>query len=560
MRHIPASGGMELGPESGPWIDIVPPMPRPEEPVTLEEVEQAISNPLAPLQWVAWRPEFSPLRPDLRDMVGVMGLGSLNVSLRWRKGDGLRALRQVLDHERGAVPPALTMALMAALARPEGQQGGDDAIAVLAFVAGLRTRETSVGAARDAQEHAADEYLAALLTDTLPPLPTDPYSRARVLLLAAQALWQERWAPSCLEAVTEGWRAHRAALEAGEVEPGGASGSTLLNMLAEAHLRLKGQPRVVRIGAVALAVPAEMPPDTPVRNDQGQIQQAMTQLGGFFAARRWLNHLELAAHGISEEAAEFLCGDSIPPAVAHMPPRDHEPVDEALVSGLVRSLVREVTEEAVYVPLGGFRLMLPPDFPLREWGIGGLWVYADPHGMWTALAAGRHTGEVVRWNAADPLRPWLTLHKDLIPLLQAALAALWRDLRVAGEVVVRPRERTLEAWPRRPSNLTDPDEPRVLNLPRKVYLQGELHEWGDDVEREIIRRRGHGVVGHLRRLQSGWRASEESRETAEEYGVILPDGHTFVAPHMRGGRGGDEEPVIIKAKGLASIMMWLKRQ
>jgi hypothetical protein len=47
---------------------------------------------------------------------------------------------------------------------------------------------------------------------------------------------------------------------------------------------------------------------------------------------------------------------------------------------------------------------------------------------------------------------------------------------------------------------------------------------------------------------------------ARSYGIQLPDGYTFVRPHVRGGHGeenalGDE--VIVVARGLATVMTLL---
>jgi len=78
----------------------------------------------------------------------------------------------------------------------------------------------------------------------------------------------------------------------------------------------------------------------------------------------------------------------------------------------------------------------------------------------------------------------------------------------------------------------------------------------------VIRVRTHGVRGHLRRLPAGWKASQEAKEIAQGFGVLVPDGFTFVRPHVRGhGDGGDQSTapaeIIVQARGLASVMMLL---
>ena len=44
----------------------------------------------------------------------------------------------------------------------------------------------------------------------------------------------------------------------------------------------------------------------------------------------------------------------------------------------------------------------------------------------------------------------------------------------------------------------------------------------------------HLVSGHLRKLPDGWNVSEDAQQHAAEFGISLPDGHTFVRPHERG--------------------------
>ena len=44
----------------------------------------------------------------------------------------------------------------------------------------------------------------------------------------------------------------------------------------------------------------------------------------------------------------------------------------------------------------------------------------------------------------------------------------------------------------------------------------------------------HLVSGHLRKLQDGWNASEKALARAKEFGIHVPEQHTFVSPHERG--------------------------
>lgn len=74
---------------------------------------------------------------------------------------------------------------------------------------------------------------------------------------------------------------------------------------------------------------------------------------------------------------------------------------------------------------------------------------------------------------------------------------------------------------------------KVIYMPRKI---------DEEAESGIATARMGGkhltpytVVGHLRRLHEGWHTSEDAHGKAESYGMIIPDGFTFVEPHRRGG-------------------------
>ena len=148
------------------------------------------------------------------------------------------------------------------------------------------------------------------------------------------------------------------------------------------------------------------------------------------------------------------------------------------------------------------------------------------------------------------------------PILQVTLAALWRDLRVAGEdAVPEQRERRVRpaadsASPDDVPRLERQSEPTVRTLPG-VWLRGR-RTWGSRVEHEYVRRHAHGVRGHLRRLPPGWSPSKQALKTADEFGIALPEGYTFVRPYYTGSAGDDNEAspteVVIQARGLASVM------
>ncbi len=207
---------------------------------------------------------------------------------------------------------------------------------------------------------------------------------------------------------------------------------------------------------------------------------------------------------------------------------------------------------------------MPDDYPLRAWDADILRVWAEPAGLWVAVANDR--GRPIAsfgWRPGEPLAPWVVM-EGLRPLVDATLAALWRDLRVAGEESVpvtgddgrerRPRRQGKSSRRQRASRRTLPGR-------RSRRLRGR-RQWGADEERAVIRRRGHGVRGHLRRLQSGWQAGQEARQAAKEFGVLLPDGFTFVRPYYKPGQDADggEAPaeVVVHSRGLATVMALLR--
>ena len=75
----------------------------------------------------------------------------------------------------------------------------------------------------------------------------------------------------------------------------------------------------------------------------------------------------------------------------------------------------------------------------------------------------------------------------------------------------------------------------IIFIPKTktIYTNGE--ESGTQGEQTGITHRGHQVSGHLRQLPLMSKASQDAREAAKEYRIILPEtGYTFVRPHVRG--------------------------
>ena len=79
-------------------------------------------------------------------------------------------------------------------------------------------------------------------------------------------------------------------------------------------------------------------------------------------------------------------------------------------------------------------------------------------------------------------------------------------------------------------------EKNYIFIPRFEY---DLSVYQDKPDKKIqhevrVTLSPHLVSGHLRRLPEDWKASEEAKENAAEFGIQLQDGQTFVRPHERG--------------------------
>jgi len=276
----------------------------------------------------------------------------------------------------------------------------------------------------------------------------------------------------------------------------------------------------------------------------------------------WLQVLALEAAAATPDALAFLLGGRLP----WFTPEDDARlrrlagrVDLELARGITVGLLAEARDRAAYAPAGAFTVALPAEHPLA--GLAPrlrVWLTADR--LWCAPEGRENTLGLVYWR---PDRPWLGASGPLAPLLEPLLAALWHDLHVAGPEVlpeVRPPRPGPQAAPREASASTTSTAPRGLTLPaaRHVHVGG-TRAWGEPAERERILGQAHGVRGHPRRLHGGWQVADEAVCHAREFGLALPQGFTFVRPHVRGGNapGAGVTPTPIRARGLATIMTLL---
>ncbi len=542
MRAILTSGGLEFGPQEGPWIDVIPlPGRRPVEPGEVGRI--AKDN----LLWQRWsRKEVRELGfPVLvpAGMSGIIGVSEVhNAAIRflWKRGQSpTQALREIEESE-GRLSPALAGALLVAASAREYPV--TQAPAAVAIVCDLLPSEGPTRYSRREIQDFAALYIGALVgerTDVL--IPGGATDRARFWLQVARRLWE----PETRRRVARA--------------PVDLENRVLVTMLTTGWAELK-RVQFVEVDGLRLHVAA------------------------FSGA--WPHLMEWEHTGVPAKVLDFLVGDQVPVGVLTpffapllMEPPEGPSIDESLARGLVEAFLEEATENAVYAPAGEFVLSLPDEYPLRrEWGMKALRVWADPEGLWVAgLDIRDEVLFALRWRPDRPASgSWVVVGEPAV-LLDVTLAALWRDLRVAGEEAVppAPRRRGTRASSVPPTRRARRGTgQRVYALPRRrrsiqrLPLSG-TRTWGTRDDRAYVQE-AREVPGHTRRLPPGWKASEEAKQRAQLAGIILPAGHTYVRPHPRRvwvradaafavPREGERQrrARTVKARGLVTVMVLL---
>lgn len=375
-------------------------------------------------------------------------------------------------------------------------------------------------------------------------MPRGAIDRAQYYLQIGNRLWND----TDLQHRASQYRFHLAPAGSGEI-----GRSVLVMATVSAYLDTQ-RPTSVTIKGVKMTMDYGLVPDTL----------------GYEIMGAWTQRLELEANVTSPDVLVQLLGKKIQTAVGYVgvlgdvrtPDRFRFPENQEQVGQTVLGLCRDAEERQAYIPSGRFTLTIPPTLPLyKRWGITAIDVLADPQGMWC-----RPCYQGKQWYGAFRWIPHQVIHQRtmqnvapaILPQLNLTLAALWRDLCVAGETVIRPM--------RRRQNQRQPELPvatRVIVLPRRRYEYSEpleitgLREWGSIEERETIARRRHFVKMSLPRLPEGWQRSTQAEETAQAWGVyFVPDGRTFRPPHLRGERDGDgQSPAVeVRARGLQAIV------
>jgi len=138
-------------------------------------------------------------------------------------------------------------------------------------------------------------------------------------------------------------------------------------------------------------------------------------------------------------------------------------------------------------------------------------------------------------------------------LRMASILRLW-DLVVPLEISNKaPRLPSTTTFREKIATLIQPKkqlfDPRLI-VPRVRLLETpgianalELEmEIGIDTAEKRARAemRKHDVIGHVRKLHQGYKASVDARMRAAEEGITLHDGETYVVTHKRGKAPGDD--------------------
>ncbi len=276
--------------------------------------------------------------------------------------------------------------------------------------------------------------------------------------------------------------------------------------------------------------------------------------------------------GVDGAAIRALIPDGLLPQPSHDWIDADTDADPALLRGLAVGLVRDASLLASYAPEGTFEVELPEGLGLRAFGLTGLRIHVTRNRLFVRPLDPKPSGPIHGWDPSHyrSSEEDFRASKERVPTLwrqwgawvDVVCAALWHDLHVAGEASLRPIARTRPRRRGSAANLPAPApeaaDVQYLDLPRRLTLSGS-REWGSAEEREQIRLRMHGVAGHLRRLAEHWSRSLEAEEAARAYGVVLPDGYTFVRSFVRGGEGGEidaavPQRVVVRSRGLASLV------
>ena len=529
MRVIDLSGGIKLGQEKGPWLDIIPVRPSASAERSAEERYLLDAN-WASDSWLFVDCQSSEHRYMLPPGTKY-GLAfcsqreSLMVRLSWKRGKTIDALRHIVRHENDevALPASLLWRLYAA-ARGRDKGISPRNINLVSFLFASSSPPIEGGSLLSKKERSKALELAMKgLDERKIDFPRSAWSSAEVAWQVGRLLWRD---------------------SVRQVLP-------LLNSSTPAGRWL------ALIATVVFLVEerGKLPTSSPLAAPEGS------------EAAAWPQFLALLDAPAEVVVRLFPKGRIAIPGDAIGENLDPEPVGlkSDLLEGIASSLIEEAETRGRFVPLGAFELVLPPCLPWDEWGYSAMRIVADPEGMWVGLV--RHDGETaaaLRWTpAAGTPNLVLLLPEWARSPLNATCAAIWRDMTCAAEVLVeeRPAERRKRGRRSRSSlsrsTLRQGSERthRVRAFPRRKVEYGGRRLWGEEDERRRIEN-ARLVCGHYR----AWmpppdadpkyveRMRRGTRLRAQTYGFPFPPkGYTFVRPHSRGGKKNERELLAEKA-------------
>ena len=150
---------------------------------------------------------------------------------------------------------------------------------------------------------------------------------------------------------------------------------------------------------------------------------------------------------------------------------------------------------------------------------------------------------VTIWTADDLLGKFTVVPEELDAPIKEFLcllcAGIVRDFWVLEN---RTRQRSYQTRKEKKRERVGTGKDRKLTVEKQYTFiprfQYDLNAYQDRAKQVSYETRvtlsPHLVSGHFRRLPADWKASDEAREHAKEFGLTLTEGYTFVRPHERG--------------------------
>lgn len=498
-------------------------------PVSREVLEVAARDPFA--QWVphttgpyaqACRFDRPSGTASWRCLLVALGKGDIIVRLLWA-GDSLRqALQELEDAFWHMLPRPFVVAVLIAAKLGRSCMGAEGPIAAAAVPWGRQDPPAKPPAPlsrRQIDELASRcvEELAHRRTIQVPERGSDAY---RFLVKLGSLVWREENVRSL---------AH--------VYSGVAEAPSVLVHAIALHAYLH-HPMRVSVGETSI---------------EAVDHQASDGL--------WAQWAEWLLCGVPPEFLQWVHPDGLYRASEMLEPREADVPEADTSRALECALVQDAERNARYVPYGAFVLEVPEELFLRRWGIHELWLWVQGRRVWCAVSGEDGLPcESFCWEAGRGVLSDVVVPLPTIPALGVALAAVWRDLVVAGEDAT-PARRVEQARQRGDYAATVRVAEREIcavfprRRARPVSVSG-YRVWGTSEDRQRARW-AHTVRGHLRRLPAGHRRSVAAEAAAAEHGIVLPDGYTFVRPHARGSRPSRHDQMGTRtrviAKGLRTL-------